>query len=209
VAGALDLGHFIPPPIRIDEKDCKVQSEFPKVLQKPMEDLVDAFLYLGPQDLRLKEKIPADIVLDDTYRTELQRGGAMLGFPDAASETPNEFDRQIVKTAEDPIFAIPKQARSSSEESNCGAHWHTKPVETGRMGKHAPHQISRETGGPFKYGFGLSGAVLQLDKVFLPLFRVFVPLISDSISTRPMQTLNTTSLHSADHRARDDLLRSG
>jgi hypothetical protein len=109
--GALDLGHFIPPPIRIDEKDCKVQSEFPKLLQKPMEDLVDAFLYLGPQDLRLKEKIPADIVLDDTYRTELQRGGAMLGFPDAASETPNEFDRQIVKTAEDPIFAIPKQPR--------------------------------------------------------------------------------------------------
>ena len=101
------------------------------------------------------------------------------------------------------------QPRSSLEESNCGAHWHTKPVETGRMGKDAPHQISRETGGPFKYGFGLSGAVLQLDKVFLPLFRVFVPLISDSISTRPMQTLNTTSLHSADHRARDDLLRSG
>ena len=33
----------------------------------------------------------------------------MFGFPDAASETPNEFDRRIVKTAEDPIFAIPKQ----------------------------------------------------------------------------------------------------
>jgi hypothetical protein len=76
-----------------------------------MEDLVDAFLYLGPQDLRLKEKIPADIALDDTYRTELQRGGAMFGFPDAASETPNDFDRQIVKTAEDPIFAIPEQPR--------------------------------------------------------------------------------------------------
>jgi hypothetical protein len=61
--------------------------------------------------LRLKEKIPADIALDANYRAEFQRGAAMLGFPDAASETLNEFDRQIVKTAEDPIFAIPKQPR--------------------------------------------------------------------------------------------------
>lgn len=28
--GALDLGHSLPPPIRIDEKDCKVQNEFPR-----------------------------------------------------------------------------------------------------------------------------------------------------------------------------------
>ena len=86
-----------------------MHHEFPKVLQKPMEALVDAFLYLGPQDLRLSEKIPADIALDATYRAELQRGGVMLGFPSAASETPKEFDEQIVKTAENPIFAIPKQ----------------------------------------------------------------------------------------------------
>lgn len=39
-----------------------------------MEELVDAFLYLGPQDLRLKEKIPADIALDASYRAEFQRG---------------------------------------------------------------------------------------------------------------------------------------
>ena len=106
--GALDLGHFIPPPIRIDEKDCKVHDEFPKALQKPMEDLVDAFLYLGPQDLRLKEKIPADIVLDANYRAEFQRGAAMFGFPDAASETTQEFDQQIVKGAESPLFSVPK-----------------------------------------------------------------------------------------------------
>jgi hypothetical protein len=106
--GALDLGHFLPPPILIDEKDCQVHTEFPKMLQKPMEDLVDAFLYLGPQDLRLREKLPADIALDTSYRTEFQRGGAMLGFPDAASETSQEFDQQIVKSAEDPLFSIPK-----------------------------------------------------------------------------------------------------
>src|SRR6185369_4255067 len=40
------------------------------------------------------------------------------------------------------------------------------------------------TGGPFKPAFGLSGAFLQLDKVFLLSVRVFVPSISDSISSR-------------------------
>lgn len=106
--GALSLDHFIPPGTRIDQ-DCNAHHDFPKALQKPMEELVDAFLYLGPQDLRLREKIPADIALDVTYRTELQRGGAMLGFPDAASETSQEFDQEIVKSAEDPLFSIPKQ----------------------------------------------------------------------------------------------------
>ena len=102
--GALDLGHFLPPPIRIDEKDCQVHTEFPKMLQKPMEELVDAFLYLGPQDLRLSEKIPADIALDASYKAEFQRGGVMFGFPDAASETSQEFDQQIVRSAENPSF---------------------------------------------------------------------------------------------------------
>jgi len=30
----LDLGHFIPPAIRIDKEDCQVHNEFPKALQK-------------------------------------------------------------------------------------------------------------------------------------------------------------------------------
>lgn len=55
--GALDLSHFLPPATRIDQ-DCNVHREFPKALQKPMGDLADAFLYFGPQDLRLAEKIP-------------------------------------------------------------------------------------------------------------------------------------------------------
>jgi hypothetical protein len=105
--GALDLGHFIPPGIRIDQ-DCIVHREFPKALQKPMEDFVDAFLYLGPQDLRLKEKLPADIALDVTYRAELQKGGAMFGFPEAATETKEEFDQQIVNGAGSPLFVVPK-----------------------------------------------------------------------------------------------------
>jgi hypothetical protein len=110
--GALDLSQFLPPPTRIDQ-DCNVHHAFPKVLQKPMEDLVDAFLYLGPQDLRLREKIPADIALDVNYRTELQRGGAMLGFPDAASGTVTEFEQQVVNSASDPLFVIPKPKDTS------------------------------------------------------------------------------------------------
>jgi hypothetical protein len=74
--GAWYLSHFLPPPTRIDQ-DCNVHREFPKVLQKPMEDLVDAFLYLGPQDLRLREKIPADIA----FGRQLQNGIAARRSP--------------------------------------------------------------------------------------------------------------------------------
>jgi hypothetical protein len=78
------------------------------MLQKPMETFVDAFLYLGPQDLRLSEKLPADIALDANYRMELQKGGAMFGFPEAATETSKEFDQQVVNSAGSPLFVIPK-----------------------------------------------------------------------------------------------------
>lgn len=105
--GALDLSHFLPPATRIDQ-DCNVHRGFPKALQQPIEDLADAFLYFGPSDLRLGEKIPADIALDVSYRAEFQKGGAMLGFPQAASETPKEFDQQIVNSAQNPLFVIPK-----------------------------------------------------------------------------------------------------
>jgi hypothetical protein len=89
--GALDLAHFFPPPTLID-KECNVHTEFPRELQKPMEDLVDAFLYLGPQDLRLREKMPADIALDPDYKAG---GPAMEGG-----------DQQEVQSAKNPIFVI-------------------------------------------------------------------------------------------------------
>ena len=44
---------------------------------------------------------PESASLDVDHRAELQRGGAMLGFPDAASETPKEFDQQIVNGADE------------------------------------------------------------------------------------------------------------
>ena len=54
-----------------------------------------------------REKLPADIALDADYKAKLQATAAMIGFPNAAAETPQEFDREIVKSAEDPLFAIP------------------------------------------------------------------------------------------------------
>ena len=49
----------------------------PKPMQKPMEDLVDAFSYLGPQDLRFSEKTSADVALDADYALPTaEHGGA-------------------------------------------------------------------------------------------------------------------------------------
>jgi hypothetical protein len=89
--GALNLARFFPPPTLID-KDCNVHNEFPKELQKRMEDLLDAFLYLGPQDLRLKEKMPADIALDADYK--------------AGALAIQGREKQIMQGVENPIFVI-------------------------------------------------------------------------------------------------------
>jgi hypothetical protein len=106
--GALDLTSFFPAPITFD-KDCNVHNEFPKELQRPVADLVDAFLYLGPQDLRLSEQMPADIALDVEYMAELQRRETLMGWPGAATMTSKEFNQQIVNGAEYPLFVIPKR----------------------------------------------------------------------------------------------------
>jgi hypothetical protein len=106
--GALDLGHFYPKQVSID-KDCNLHTvEYPKDLQKPMEDLFDAFLYLGPQDLRLTEPMPADIALDIDYRMELRRREALPRPPEPVTAALKESDREIVKSAENPLLVVPK-----------------------------------------------------------------------------------------------------
>ena len=104
--GALDLGHFLPSATHIDEKDCSVHNEFPKHLQKPMQDLVDALLYLGPQDLALKEQLPAYIVLDADYMAEVRRRES-LG-PGQGSLTDKEYYQQFVNDADNPLYTMPK-----------------------------------------------------------------------------------------------------
>ena len=105
--GALDLSHFLPAPIRVDEH-CNVHTEFPKPLQRPMEDLVDAFLYLGPGSLSLKEKMPADVALDTGYMKELERRETLSGFPSSGPDTLQDFLQHAVERAENPFLVLPK-----------------------------------------------------------------------------------------------------
>ena len=73
-----------------------------------MEAFVDAFLYLGPQEFRLSEPVPADIALDMGYMTEMQRRGSLTGFPGAPTKSLEDLKQEIVKGAEDPLFGVPK-----------------------------------------------------------------------------------------------------
>lgn len=54
--GTLDMTHFYPAPMRMDET-CHVHTGFPENLQRPMENIVDAFLYLGPGDSMVTEQM--------------------------------------------------------------------------------------------------------------------------------------------------------
>ena len=105
--GALDISHFFPPPIWFDQ-DCNVVNEFHKEdLQTPMTKLVDAFLYLGPPELAVKEPMPADIALDSDYMKELHRRDALIGDPEETTDS-----QRIVKSAENPMIEGPKPPNS-------------------------------------------------------------------------------------------------
>jgi hypothetical protein len=101
--GKLGLKSFLPPPYIMDQ-DCNPHNDFTGPLGKPVEELFDAVLYVGPQDLRLWEKIPADIVLDADYQKELRRRATLPGSPTPAVQASDELDRQIFERAGNPLF---------------------------------------------------------------------------------------------------------
>jgi hypothetical protein len=104
--GRLDLSRFLPPPNVVDQ-DCNPHNDFPAPLRKPVEELFDAVLYLGPQDLRLWEKVPADIVLDSDYMKERRRRSALPGSPTATPVPASDgLERQIFDRAANPLFRI-------------------------------------------------------------------------------------------------------
>jgi hypothetical protein len=45
----------------------------------PLSKMVDAYLYLGPRDLLLKEPHPAEVFLDKDYMAEMKRRAAIMG----------------------------------------------------------------------------------------------------------------------------------
>jgi hypothetical protein len=116
--GALDISHFFPPLIMFN-KDCNVVNGFPKDVQKPMAELVDAFLYLGPQELALNEQKPADIALDADYRKEMLRREAFTRFPGMPVMTEKEHDEEIVKSAEHPLFEMPPPPDTKAITQSC------------------------------------------------------------------------------------------
>jgi hypothetical protein len=101
--GALELAQFFPPGPQIDE-ECNICHEIPEEFHRPMEEAVDAFLYLGPQDLRLWEQIPAQIALDDDYMHELDRRAALQDLPLTWWSR-----RQILDSAEHALLRWPKE----------------------------------------------------------------------------------------------------
>jgi hypothetical protein len=104
--GALSPSDIWTPHVR--NINCKVQIGFPPELQKPVEDVVDAFLYLGPRDLRVLEPIPADIALDHEYMTELQRREALTAFPGSPPPMSlEELRTEILQMAQQPIREPP------------------------------------------------------------------------------------------------------
>ena len=113
--GALKLSRFQPPPVIL--RNCVAKNEFPEGEDKPMENLVDAFLYLGAPGLALREQMAADIALDSDFMTELNRQAKLLGLPPVM-----DSGADIVKDAEYPFLDMPKPPGSEelrSMEKGC------------------------------------------------------------------------------------------
>jgi hypothetical protein len=64
---------------RIEGPDGKPQQRILPIVLSGFSRMVDAYLYLGPRDLQLREPRPAEISLDRDYMTELQRRATLLG----------------------------------------------------------------------------------------------------------------------------------
>ena len=113
--GGLDLSHFVPAPTMLSP-DCSIHTGFPKQLQRPMEDYVDAFLYLGPQSLKLKEKMPAEVALDTEYMKELERRESVTGWGVGGLQ---DFLQHAVANAENPLLVVPKPPDPNLEIQAC------------------------------------------------------------------------------------------
>jgi hypothetical protein len=103
--GALSLDSFLPAPVSTDDQ-CNVVNPFEEQPGSGVAELIDAFLYLGPQNLRLKEATPADVALDTAYTSELLRRNAIVGLP--GPQSVGDFNLQIIASAANPILTIEK-----------------------------------------------------------------------------------------------------
>jgi hypothetical protein len=111
--GALELMQFFP--VGALGADCTVGELF----SWPMETLVDAFLYLGPQDLRLREQMPAYISLDAEYMADWKRRNALMAAPGTPVRTAEEINRSIVDSGQNLLFVARKQPDLNAMVQDC------------------------------------------------------------------------------------------
>ena len=121
--GALSVSDIFPPGIWITP-DCKVHLSYPPKLQKqlqgPIEHFIDAFLYLGPQEFRLSEPMPADIALDADYMTEMRRRQSLMGFWGGESKSAKDFNDDVIREAQNPIAeGAPPPPDTRAIEQSC------------------------------------------------------------------------------------------
>jgi hypothetical protein len=103
--GSMDLGRFLIEPISF--QGCEFRREFPKEYQRPVAELVDAFIYLGPPDLSLNEQWPIGIAIDDNYRKELTRRDLLMGMPEG-SHWSHGFEQEAAGGSENPFPVFPQ-----------------------------------------------------------------------------------------------------
>jgi hypothetical protein len=111
--GALELMRFFP--VGAIGPECTVSEMF----SWPMERLVDAFLYLGPQDLRLRGQRAAYLALDVEYVAEWQRRGALMAAPGTPDRTAEEINRSIVNSGQNLLFVARKQPDLNAMVQDC------------------------------------------------------------------------------------------
>ncbi|MGA8216193.1 MAG: hypothetical protein WB799_21565 [Candidatus Sulfotelmatobacter sp.] len=72
----------------------------------PASKMVDAYLYLGPRDLLLKEPLPAEVFLDKDYIAEMRRRAAIMGGDSIADQANPE---KISDRDYSPFFYDPNE----------------------------------------------------------------------------------------------------
>jgi len=98
--GALDASQFLPKLIFFD--GCDFRYDLPNEYKKPVAELLDAILYLGPVDLSLKEQWPVDLAFDDEYRKELARRDILTGVVDPPRWS-DAFKQDVLAATENPV----------------------------------------------------------------------------------------------------------
>jgi hypothetical protein len=120
--GALPLSHFFPVPgIRVDN-NCVASVFYPKEPDKPMEEFVDAFLYLGPPSLAMREPVPAAIASDSVLTAEINRRtklgrGYWMDYTDMGGSEVKHAGSVLLDVAKPPSAANLKAAEADCRQA--------------------------------------------------------------------------------------------